>query len=257
MVGEGVRGGVGGIAFEDPEVLLEHLRQRPVGDALAVGEAASGPAQRFGELPRATPRALARAVSCRHRHRRGSSPDAARLSATTPLYASCNCSQLVLAPDEDAGAGRALRAGASARSRAPAAGRRHRPACPWPRSSSAPRTRRRHAPRRTVRSPTRISPGGRGLLEPRAHVDRVAGRRTSCPRAAGRRPPRRCSTPIRSASRPPNSLAEPPLHRKRRVQRPLGVVLVRRRGAEGGHHRVAGELLDRAAGRSISTAIVS
>ncbi len=37
--------------------------------------------------------------------------------------------------------------------------------------------------------------------------------------------------------------------RKRRPHRPLGVVLVRGRDAERGHHRVAGELLDDAAVR--------
>src|SRR5438094_258709 len=35
------------IAFEDPEVLLQHLRQRPVRDPLSVGETPSGPAQRL------------------------------------------------------------------------------------------------------------------------------------------------------------------------------------------------------------------
>ena len=42
--------------------------------------------------------------------------------------------------------------------------------------------------------------------------------------------------------------SEPALHRERRVQRPLGVVLVRLGNAEDRHHRVARELLDRAAG---------
>ena len=43
-------------------------------------------------------------------------------------------------------------------------------------------------------------------------------------------------------------LAHPLLHRERRMQRALGVVLERRGGAEHGHHRIAGELLDGAAG---------
>ena len=42
--------------------------------------------------------------------------------------------------------------------------------------------------------------------------------------------------------------AETALHRKCRMQRPLGVVLVRLGNAEDRHHRVARELLDRAAG---------
>ena len=43
-------------------------------------------------------------------------------------------------------------------------------------------------------------------------------------------------------------LAHPLLHRERRVQRALGVILERGRRAEHRHHRIAGELLDRAAG---------
>ena len=43
-------------------------------------------------------------------------------------------------------------------------------------------------------------------------------------------------------------LAHPLLHRERRMQRALGVILERGRRAEHRHHRVAGELLDRAAG---------
>jgi hypothetical protein len=42
-------------------------------------------------------------------------------------------------------------------------------------------------------------------------------------------------------------LIERPAHRERRVECPLGVILERRRCAEGRHHRVAGELLDRPA----------
>ena len=36
------------IALEDPEMLLQHLRERPVRDALAIGETPSGPPQRLG-----------------------------------------------------------------------------------------------------------------------------------------------------------------------------------------------------------------
>ena len=43
-------------------------------------------------------------------------------------------------------------------------------------------------------------------------------------------------------------LAQSLLHRERRVERALGVVLECRGRAEHGHHRIAGELLDRAAG---------
>src|SRR2546422_49584 len=36
------------VALEDPEMFLQHLRERPVRDALAVGETPSGPPQRLG-----------------------------------------------------------------------------------------------------------------------------------------------------------------------------------------------------------------
>src|SRR5207244_12355848 len=38
---------LGRIAVEDPEVLLQHLSERPVGDAFAVGEATSCPSHRL------------------------------------------------------------------------------------------------------------------------------------------------------------------------------------------------------------------
>ena len=61
-------------------------------------------------------------------------------------------------------------------------------------------------------------------------------------------------TPIRTASSTPCSAAssrfsvgQPALHPQRRPERAVGVVLVRDRHAERGHHGVADELLDRAA----------
>ena len=54
-------------------------------------------------------------------------------------------------------------------------------------------------------------------------------------------------TPIRRGKLAAEELVQPSLHRQRGVERTLGVVLLRRRRPEDGHHRVAGELLDRAA----------
>ena len=103
-------------------------------------------------------------------------------------------------------------------------------------------TRRRHRPLADQDLTRR-----RGLLEARAHVDGVAGR----PRAALARPADDHLAGIDADTEReqiPEHLAEPTLHRECRVQSPLGVVLVRRRSAEAGHHRIAGELLHRPAG---------
>ena len=96
------------------------------------------------------------------------------------------------------------------------------------------------ASRRTT-GPSTISPGPADCwrraamltASPVANVDEAVSSTTTSP----------ASTPIR-ASRP--SAAHLLHHGERRAQRALGVVLVRARDAERGHHRVAGELLDRA-----------
>ncbi len=76
------------------------------------------------------------------------------------------------------------------------------------------RARRRPRARRArrCRAPSRISPGGRGLLEPRRDVDDVAGREEPPSRAA----PVAASpvlTPIRTANSTPRSRAAPPQRR--------------------------------------------
>ena len=48
----------------------------------------------------------------------------------------------------------------------------------------------------------------------------------------------------------PDQLAEPALHRECRMQRALGMILVRFGDAEDGHDRIASEFLDRATGAS-------
>ena len=85
------------------------------------------------------------------------------------------------------------------------------------------------------------------LLEPRGHVDGVAGdERAALARAAHDDLAGLDADPEREHAVELGS--EPALHRKRRMQCPLGVVLVRLGGAEDRHDRVACELLDRAAG---------
>ena len=93
--------------------------------------------------------------------------------------------------------------------------------------------------------------GRRGLLEPCADVDHVAGNeRAALARPTGDDLAGVDTDPERKFV--PEQLLQPSLHRERRVQRPLGVILLGRWCPESGHHRVADELLDRAAGRSIS-----
>ena len=85
------------------------------------------------------------------------------------------------------------------------------------------------------------------LLEPRGDVDGVAGdERAALARAADDDLARVDADPEREHAVEVG--AEPALHRKCGMQRPLGVVLVRLGGAEDRHDRVARELLDRAAG---------
>ena len=85
-----------------------------------------------------------------------------------------------------------------------------------------------------------------GLLEPRGDVHGVAGdERASLPCAAGHDLARVDADP--QAEPVSEQLPEAPLHRERRVEGALRVILVRLGNAEHGHDRVARELLDRAA----------
>ena len=85
------------------------------------------------------------------------------------------------------------------------------------------------------------------LLESRADVDRVAGDERAVRR--------RVDDDVAGVDADPQldlaveELAEPVSHRQGRVQRALGVVLERGRRTERRHHRIAGELLERAAGQ--------
>ena len=97
------------------------------------------------------------------------------------------------------------------------------------------------ASRRTA-GPSTISPGAGGLLEARGDVHGLAGRERG----------RRGVVDDDLAGLDADARLEAQRvhfvhHGERRAQRALGVVLVRARHAERRHHRVAGELLDRAA----------
>jgi hypothetical protein len=75
-------------------------------------------------------------------------------------------------------------------------------------------------------------------------LDRNEHERAALPRLAHDDLARVDSDPQRQS--PAEGIGQATLHRKRCMQRPLGVVLLRGRRAEGGHHRVANELLNRA-----------
>ena len=96
-------------------------------------------------------------------------------------------------------------------------------------------------PERSVSAPISTSPGRRGLLQPGRDVDRIAGRepllraRHHLAGVRRRSAPARRARAARRASRPP-----PGTRGARRPREPD-------RHAEDRHHRVADELLDRAA----------
>ena len=121
-----------------------------------------------------------------------------------------------------------------------------RPAFPSPRPSPARRARRRRAPRHGALADQDLA--GRAACSSRAPTLTASPVTNELPSRGRPTTTSPVLTPMRSASPVAEQLAQPLLHRERRVQRALGVVLLRGRGAERGHHGVADELLDRAAG---------
>ena len=99
-----------------------------------------------------------------------------------------------------------------------------------------------------VSSPTITASGRRGALQARRGVDDVAGdHRLALLRARVERHDRLAGVD-RDARRRCRSVASRPVaDGERRAHRPLGIVSVRDGRAEQAHHRVADELLDRAA----------
>ncbi len=169
-----------------------------------------------------------------------------RPSAAARSSCSSSHDELARAADERRSRGLGRRAGVAARPSGRAPGRRRHPASPWPRRSPARRTRRRLRRAAAVLSPTSTCPG-------RAACSSRAVTLTGSPVAnelPSRGLPMTTSpvfTPIRSASRSPKSSVQTLLHPQRNLQRPLGVILLRRRCAEDGDDRVTDELLDGAA----------
>ena len=210
---------------------LDHRGDRPERDALAVGQRPAGQHGRAldagGELldqPR-----LADAGVAEHGHERRAPV------AHGPLVRVVQQLQFLLAPDE-AGARPAL-ARVEHPERAP---RPHLLAGPdLDRAEILDLHRLDGQPARA--GSERDRPGRRGLLQARCHVDGLAGHE------------RRGDVLDDELARlDPDPSLEPELadgveHRERGPHRTLCVILVRLRHAEGGHHGVAGELLDGAA----------
>ena len=226
-----------GSSSEIPAARLDHLGERPVGDALAVGQAAAGehgralePGDELAREPALADAGLAvdreqvRAAVADGALERvleqlelGVAPDERRRRRPDELLAVADAGR---APDRSGSATSAqlARAGGLELDRGRA------------RAGSAP-------------GPTRISSGRRQLLEPRRDVDGLAGREGRLGVVGD---------DLAGLDADPRLEAEVPdrvQDRERGAQRALGVVLVRARDAERGHDGVAGELLDRAAVR--------
>ena len=236
---------LGGLSLEDPEVLPQQLGERPVGDPLPVGKAAAGAAQRLGFFVREPVPELAHEATL----------------ADTRVAEDGDQPGSPLLRGRAIGVEQAPQLGVAADERAPQAADPTRTHQGQPAQKPAATHSARLALRldRLAFGELERAPGsGDGplsdedlsrlgaLLQPRGNVDRIAGHE----RAALARLPDDDLAGVDPDAKlqPLVQLTHPPQHRQRRVQRPLGVVLERGGRAERGHHRIARELLDGAAG---------
>ena len=242
-VAEQLASPLGWIALEQPEVLTQHLAQRPVRDPRAVRQTPPGPPERFGILvgkrrPELSdePRLPDSCVS-EHRHE----PRAPFLNRRLILAA--EHLELVVAPNE------------CACQRTDAAWAHQREGADEPPAGNVLLFSFRldclllaelegAADHRDASLSDKHLPGRRALLEPCRDIDRVAGdERAPFTRTADHDLTGVHADPELEAA---VQLVCPVQHRQGRVQRALGVVLERSRHAECRHDRIAGELLDRA-----------
>jgi hypothetical protein len=236
---------VGRIALEQAEVLANDLTERQVRDPAAVREAAPDAPLRFGRL-RAEP--LPELADQRRLPDSGLAHDRdelGRLLLDRATVCTLQRFELLLAADEGvAQPAHAARPHQRERADEPATDdsvglslRRERQ-----RLVELERTAHRRSRALADEDLARLG----GLLESRRDVDRVAGdegaalARLSHHDVAGVH-----ADPQRE--RIAEQLLEPALHRERRVQRALRVILLRRGRAEGRHDGIADELLDRSA----------
>ena len=238
------------ILLADPAAHPHHVGQRPVGHALAVGEAAAAvpvrdlgdPVEVLVELPR-EPR-LADPGDAGHR-------DEVRLAPGGALVEEVlDPAQLAVAADERGLQALRLERAAGARDDAQRPPELHRLLLALQRVRAGVFVDDRLLGRAAGRVADQHGARLGGRLDPRGRVDEVAGDH-SLPFRADRH--RRLAG---EHARPRAQLRRADLVAERRDRRdeiergpygPLGVVLGRGRRAPDGHHRVADELLDRAA----------
>ena len=234
------------VAVEQAEVLPDDLAERPVRTGRPVGRTAAGATQRLrrlGAAPRPELAQQTRLADARLTHDRDGLGPAGRARALVRL---AQLRELGVAADE-----RGAQAGEPAR------------AHEGERADELPA---RHTFRLALRLDAHRGvelerPGDQrggsfadedlarvgGLLEPRGHVDGVPGDERAPLAGPADHHLARVDAYAQGESAA-EVVRQPAPHRERGVQGPLDVVLVRRRDAERGHDRVAGELLDGAAG---------
>ena len=245
---------VGGIRLEDAGMRLDDLAERPVRDAVAVGKAAAlAPGDQLGVVVDDTPELGGRGGSCRCPGTPTSVTSCVERSRRDRAKRVDEQVELVVAPDERAHRWRHR----DRRRAAPAA----RPPPRRGRAAPSLSPRRARPPGRRSRARSRgTSARRRGSRRPELPTEDVRPcssrrRRPSPPRRPGAASSETSASPVFTAirtcrSRPGSrvvQLSDGVAHRERRPDGALGVVLVRDGCAEHRDHRVADELLDRAA----------
>ena len=211
--------------------LLQHLDDGPVGDPLAVREAAAAHDRRVdGARASATSRDL---------------PIPASPTTVTSSQQPARSARAAMRPAEAGARARRPTNGASCRRSGASWTRTSRYAgtgsdFPLSSSGATASTSTASCTSASVGSPSNTSPGLRSLLQPGGHVDRVTGREPLV------RPRHHLARHHSDPPLQPESRERFP-HLDRCPHRPQCVVLVHDRHTEDGHHGVADELLDRAA----------
>ena len=237
---------LGRIAVEDPEVLLQHLGERPVGAALSVGETAARPAHGFWCLSGKTLPQLAHETGLADAGVPEDGYESRRSFAHGLGVLRLEQFEVAIATDE-----RPLQAGHAARAHQ---GKRSQHLPAFDRARLPFRLDRRRVAElegapgggNGARTGEDLS-GSRGLLESRGDVDRVPRHE----RAARARLVHHDVAGIYADAKRQmvaERVPQAPLHRKRGVQGPLRMILLRRGCPECGHDGVAGELLHGSAG---------
>ena len=232
------------IALENSEMLLQHLTERPVCYPVTVREAPAGPQKRRPRLPAQPLPELAQEPRLADPGIADDSDQVRFAAADDAAICVLQVRQFAAAPDED-------RLQPADPARAHQRQRAHKLAADDALGLSLRLDLHRLGElERAARGRNRPVAGqdlprrGR-LLQSGADVDRVAGDK----RAALTGPPHHDVAGIHTDTKgepPAEQLSQSPLHPQRHMQGPLRVVLMRRRSAENGHHRIADELLDRA-----------